>query len=167
MRPSGTSPLLDILRWIDPAWLFLITGLTLIGATVIIAAQQDLTNAQYQRDRALVIESQHLDRVDRYASFLDALEHRDESVVRSMLAIQLNETTAGRSSVDDLRWSEPRDASIFPMLEPDPIRIRAEPEPPESLLGRLATGERSRLWLLAVAAICVLYGLLPPAVPKP
>ena len=33
-----------------------------------------------------------------------------------------------------------------------------------SLLARLTTGERSRLWVLAIGSVLVLVGLLPPSV---
>ncbi|MEO0632304.1 MAG: hypothetical protein AAFY46_16495, partial [Planctomycetota bacterium] len=55
-------------------------------------------------------------------------------------------------------------ASVFAMLEPEP---HAPPEPPahrdeRSRLATWASGERSRLWLMAAGGLGVLIGLMPP-----
>ena len=49
----------------DPGWLFLVGGLVLLGFTVVIPAQTDLAEAQWQRDRALAIEAQRKEVHDR------------------------------------------------------------------------------------------------------
>jgi len=54
-------------------------------------------------------------------------------------------------------------ASPFPGLEPDPIVYPPRPVSLEnpSLLTKLATGERSRLWMIAGGVLSILIGVLP------
>lgn len=157
------SPLVRTLAGFDPGWLFLIAGTALISATLLIAAADDLAEANHQRDRALAAEAVHQERLERHAAFLDAVDRGDESVVRTLAATQLRMTAAGREPLA-LAGPSRVDASVFPGLEPPPVRQPQVRRRPESLLGRWATGERSRLWLLAAGACMVFIGLLPRSV---
>jgi hypothetical protein len=56
----------------DPGWLFLVGGLVLLGFTVVIPAQTDLAEAQWQRDRALAIEAQRKERLFKHERYLAA-----------------------------------------------------------------------------------------------
>ena len=134
-----------------------------MGATVLIPAQDDMTEARWKRDRAVAIERNRLERLDHYGAYLEALERGEDSVVLSLAAAQLNMAPEGHQPVSALSDPSRRDASVFPSLEPDPPEL---PLPPDrthrSKLAMLATGERSRLWLIAGGALCVMIGLLPP-----
>jgi hypothetical protein len=156
-RPRG--PLFRL----DPGWLFLCPGLVLLGATVLIPAQDDLAAARWKRDRAVAIEMNRLERLDHYGAYLGALDRGEDSVVLSLAAAQLNMAPEGHQPVSALSDPSRRDASVFPSLEPDPPVL---PPPPDqshrSKLATLATGERSRLWLIAGGALCIMVGLLPP-----
>lgn len=159
MASRATQPLFRL----EPGWLFLLPGLALLGATVLIPAQDDLNEARWKRDRAVAIESNRLDRLDHYGSYLEALDRGEDSVVLSLAAAQLNMAPEGRQPVIALSDASRRDASVFPSLEPDPPALPPAPDlSNRSRLARLATGARSRLWLIAGGALCVMLGLLPP-----
>jgi len=153
-RPGG-------LFRIDAGWLFLLSGLAVMCAAVLIPAHDDLAYARYERDRARAIESWHAQRVENYAEYLDALREGDETLVMSLAAMQLNMIPAGsRPLVTSVR-PQATSASVFPELEPSFIK----PEPPEfyeSKLRSWATDSRYRLWMIAGGAMLVLFGLLPP-----
>jgi hypothetical protein len=155
--------LVRTLARLDASWLFLIAGTALIAATLLIAAADDLAEANHQRRRALAAEAAHQERLERHAAFLDAVDRGEESVVRTLAATQLRMTASGR---EPLALAGPTrvDASVFPGLEPPPMAAPSVRLRPDSLLGRLATGERSRLWLLAAGASMVFIGLLPRSV---
>lgn len=149
----------------DPGWLFLISGVAVLAATVLIPARHELAVAEWARDRALAIEKHRTDRLNRYATYLQAVERGDESVLLSLAASQLNKSPIDR--VPLMAASDPgvTNASVFPDLEPEPVKIPERPVINESssLLTRWTTHEKWRLWLLAGGMLCVMIGLLPPS----
>lgn len=129
---------------------------------VLIPAHDDLAMTQYERDRARAIERWHARRVENYAKYLDALRDGDETLVRSLAAMQLNLIPAGsRPLVTSVR-PQGMSASVFPELEPA-FEHPATPELYDSTLRRWATDSRHRLWMIAGGAMLVLFGLLPPS----
>jgi hypothetical protein len=151
---------------IDPGWLFLVAGLALLGATVLIPATEDLARARVQRDRALAVEQHRLDRLDRYERFLADLEAAEPSLVFALAERQLNQIPEGRDTIPGTGGDRAADnLSIFPALEPPPVRL-PEYTPSTSLLARWTSNPRTRLLLVAAGGICVLIGLLPPARPR-
>ncbi|MFG0291646.1 MAG: hypothetical protein ACF8MJ_00665 [Phycisphaerales bacterium JB050] len=160
---SGRSPRRSrALFRIDAGWLFLLSGLAVMCAAVLIPAHDDLALTQYERDRARAIETWHASRVENYAKYLDALREGDETLVMSLAAMQLNLIPANSTPLVTSVRPQGRSASVFPDLEPTFV----QPKPPEfydSTLRRWATDGRSRLWMIAGGAMLVLFGLLPPS----
>ncbi|HBS29143.1 MAG TPA: hypothetical protein DEB06_06755 [Phycisphaerales bacterium] len=150
---------------LDPGWLFLIAGLALLSATVMIPAADDLAEARWHRDRAIAVERWRAQRLANHSDYADALNRRDPSLVLSLAATQLNLAPAGRSvMVDASSPGRMPSASVFPGLEPRFVPA-SRPDRPGSLLQRLATGAQTRLWLFIAGAMLVLIGLLPPSEP--
>jgi hypothetical protein len=149
---------------IDAGWLFLLAGLAILVSTMLIPAYDDLAEAEWQRDRAVAIERHRLDRLGRYGAYLDAVQRGEESVVLSLAAEQLNKVPVGWRPLGQVPDPALRGASVFPPLEPPPLRVEPRLRV-DSLLSRLATGEQSRLWMLVAGSVCVLLGVLPPARP--
>ncbi|MFZ4573500.1 MAG: hypothetical protein ACOYN0_03820 [Phycisphaerales bacterium] len=147
---------------IDAGWLFLIAGLALLGATVLIPAADDLAEAKWIRDRALAVEAHLGARLARYEEYLGALENRDPSLVLSLAASQLNLIPADTAVVPGLEIAPDTEASVFPALEPPPL-VLPERKAIDSRLQRWTTGNQTRVWLLAASALLVLVGLLPPS----
>ncbi len=146
----------------DPGWLFVMAGVLLLGATVLIPAADDLSEAQFLRDRAKLIQQHRQSRIDRYREYLNALSSKDRQLVVALAASQLNEIPADRRVMD--AWPDARiaDASVFPALEPPPLAL-PQRQHVESTLMRWTTQEKSRLWVIASGAGLVLFGLLPRA----
>lgn len=148
----------------DAGWLFLLPGLAILAAAVLIPAYDDLQEANWARDRAAAVEKHRLERIDRYGTYLDALEREDPSVVTSLAASQLNMVPETFEPIAPPTDPGQLNASVFPLLEPDAF---SDPElPPKrnrSTLERLATGSSTRLWLIAGGALCVIIGLMPPS----
>lgn len=153
----------------DPGWLFLIVGIVTVAATVVIPAQHDLENTRWQRDKALAVERQRQERVSNYGEYLAALKKQDESVVLSLATVQLTKSPENRVPLLDAPDPARTSASVFPSLEPSPVR---EPPPPTagrraSTLDLWTTNPSTRLWLLAGGVLCILIGLLPAAKAAP
>jgi hypothetical protein len=164
-EPAGEAPRpapTPLFRF-DPGWLFLLSGIALVAATVLIPAQHDLDMAHWQRDRAVAIEKHRQERLLRYGSYLDALKRQDESVVLSLTAMQLNQSPIDRVPLTPLADPAMTSASVFPSLEPDALTLPPKPEitPESSRLMRWTTSDGTRLWLLAGGVLCILIGLLP------
>ncbi len=145
----------------DLGWLFLLPGIVLIAAAVLIAAEDDLYEAKFRRDGALAIEARHAERVERYAAYLDAVKRRDPTVMRSLVVGQLNSefTDLVEARLPGVPVYD--STEVFASLEP-PDPALAHRERVDSVLARWATDNGSRVWLLASGALCVFVGLLPP-----
>jgi hypothetical protein len=135
--------------------------LVVLCATILIPAIDDVDEAKWQRDRVLAIEQHRLQRLQNYIDYLDAVDRGDESVVLSLVATQLNMIPEEALPIEPPADPGRTTASVFPELEPPPLRLLdAPPRQDRSLLTRLATGDRSRLWLIVLGAIALLVGLL-------
>lgn len=150
----------------DPGWLFLFAGLAILAAAVLIPAAEALDEARYARDRALVAEQHRIARLERHSAYLGALHERQPALIAQLRAIQLNKYAEGMRPLGTLDIDPGRaSASVFEMLEPPLPAL--PPEPPHraqrSTLAKLATGESARLWLIAIGALSILLGALPPA----
>ncbi|MFM9994858.1 MAG: hypothetical protein ACKVU4_03550 [Phycisphaerales bacterium] len=148
------------LATIDPGWLFLIAGLALLAATMLIPAFDELDDVRWQRDRALAVEHHRIDRLDRHAEYLGALHREEPALLISLAASQLNQIPQGKTPVLETAIDATSSASVFGALEPPPALL-PERRRVGSILERLATGERTRPWLLGAAGMCLLFGLLP------
>lgn len=150
---------------LDPGWLFLISGLVILAATVLIPAKNDLDEARFYLDRALAVEKHRLDRIERYVGYLDALDKGDEGTILALAAMQVNKTPDGNVL---LMPEEPsrRSASVFSQLEPPPM-VLPERRVERSRLETWCLSDTPRLIMTAAGAMCVLIGLLPPTLKKP
>ncbi|MEK6702164.1 MAG: hypothetical protein AABZ53_07870 [Planctomycetota bacterium] len=144
----------------DPGWLFLLAGLALLVSTALIPAVDDLGRARWLRDRALVIEQHRVNRVTRHEEYLEALKSKDQGLLLTLAATQLNQIPTDRDPLAEVTDSKGAGASVFPALEPDALPLPTEHKV-HSLLHHFATGERTRLWMIGIGAVMVLIGLLP------
>lgn len=157
--PEAGTPRAPI-AYLDPGWLFLLAGLLIIAATVLLPAFEDLNEVRWQRDRAIVAYKHREARNARYLGYLEALQREEPSLVLALAATQLNQIPEGRTLILEPPDPATASASVFTDLEPpDPVmpeRVRAG-----SMLERLTSEERTRPWLIAAGALCLLLGLLP------
>lgn len=146
---------------LDPGWLWLIAGITLVCFTLVIPAQRDLEEARYFRDRVHAAEDHRQDRLARYQNYLGALDRADETLVLSLAAMQLNKAPKGTDLLVPGYDISKRSASVFTNLEPPPLVLPERPKRELSLLEKWTSDDRSRLWLLGGGSLMILIGLLP------
>lgn len=151
---------------LDPGWLFLIAGLGVLGATLLVPAADDLDEARWKRDQALAVETHRSQRLANYHSYLKAVEEGQKPLVMALAASQLNQIPADRSPIPGLTETKHADASVFGALEPEPLVLKDRPQA-ASLLHTLCTDPKLRLWTLAVGAITLMLGLLPASRARP
>ncbi|MBX3318102.1 MAG: hypothetical protein KF902_14695 [Phycisphaeraceae bacterium] len=162
MRFRITTTVAPIL---DPGWLFLLAGVTIIGATMLIPAADDLAEARWQRERALTQERRRQERLENYQRYLDALERGNPRLALSLAASELNMIPVDRDPLPGMPRGMADSATIFNALEPPPI-IWAERPLPDSILYRWTTNDAKRLWLIAGGALACFCGLLPASRPR-
>jgi hypothetical protein len=151
----------------DPGWLFLIAGIAVLVATVLIPAADELGEVRLQRDRALALERHRAERISRYEAYLQALEAQEPSLVMALAQSQLNQIPQGRALIIErpaplIGAGAAVSASVFADLEPPPPKL-PERARVDSVLQRWASSEMLRPWLIAGGAVCLLIGLLPRA----
>ena len=153
------SPTRQPLFRFDPGWLFLIPGIALLMACVLIPAEHDLEGLRRNVVR-MEAETAHADaRLDAYGDFFDDLEAREPALVRRLAAGQLNlveadatplmVSTALVAPVSD--WIERTVPPKAELIEPEHM------EP--STLTRWAMG-RGRLWVIGAGTLAIFVGLL-------
>jgi hypothetical protein len=159
MNRDPTHPLPAV---IDPGWLFLVAGIGIIAATVLIPAQEDLDEARWKREVALGHEFHRRERINRYEEYVSALDRREPSLVYALAASQLNEIPEDRGVIGGLGDARSANVSVFPALEPPPMES-TERRKTVSYLQKLTTQDSTRLWMLAGGMACVMIGMLPSA----
>ncbi|MEM1165689.1 MAG: hypothetical protein AAGI30_05295 [Planctomycetota bacterium] len=160
--PDARRPLFGF----DPGWLWLISGLVLLVAAAVTPAADDVRHAELARDRALAAETREADRLNRYSRYADALASPTDDLVISLAQSHLGLAPASRHVVVSGPAIGDRWAGLPDHLEPAAIAPIDRP-PPDSLLHRITSTDRSRLLLSAFALLCVMYGLLPSTRPSP
>lgn len=165
MSPHGGRARGPLFR-VDPGWLFLFAGAVLLISTVLIPAMDDLAEAKWERDRALAVERHRTKRLENYAAYIDAIKRRDPTLVQWLAATQLNLMPTDKQIILPEPELLAHGGAPFGDLEPPPELVR-DPVLPDSILHRLATNERVRLWVIAIGAMSMLVGLLPTGKRRP
>lgn len=149
-----------ILRTIfDPAWLFLLPGLAILSAGVLIPAQDRLDQARWQRDRARAMLTHAQERLERSRILADALHRQDPTLARALAAGQLNLVPSTDPALPSLVLASSRPTTdILASLEPPMPELPAR-ERRDSRLTRLLMDPPTRLWTMAAGAFLVAIGL--------
>jgi hypothetical protein len=142
---------------LDAGWLYVLAGLALCAAGILVPARRDLEDLRRQRDRLADERAIGDERLHAYETFLHLLDEDDPSLIRRLAAAQLNLVPADEKPV---LMAASRTATVTKWIDENVQTRRAEVAPaPETLLGRLVGG-RGRLWVLAAGVVVVFVGLL-------
>lgn len=147
---------MKLLRF-GPGWLFVLAGLALCAAGILIPAQSDLKQLQNQRDQLLHEEAILSKRIEARAEFLEQIEKQDPALINRLAVSQLNLIPAqGTPVLIAPSVGDPIDKWVDATIIAEPLQSRATIQ---STLSQLAQG-RYRLWLLASGVVCAFAGLL-------
>jgi hypothetical protein len=149
----------------DPGWLFVVAGLLLVGAVVLVPAWRDVERL---RGQVAVLERRAeqataRDRTGRET--LESLKHavraEDSTVYNRLVSWQWNLVPLG----DEAIIRETHDSGIPGWVEArTPVPPPVAQEIPPTRLERLLTGP-VRPWILAAGGMCLLVGII--ALPLP
>lgn len=162
------------------AWLFLISGMLLIGGVMLFEPQQRLRELEHERDLAYQQAAGPANERQALEALLDGLHHYNPVVLESLALIfrhqQRWDTQA--IAIDDPHVMMAAGESLVFGDEPSPIRQwagmvsqsrRPQVAPPSAVMTtweRVSTG-RNRYAVLALGIVCLLIGLVPPRESKP
>lgn len=141
----------------DPGWLFLLAGLAVCAAGVLLPGEADRHEIAARLAGIRAEEAYTVERLDAHARFLDAVERGDPGVLRRLAAAQLNVMPAGDTPI--------LLASASSETVEDWIDAAATYHPPDeddhavSRLEQLASGPR-RLWIIGAGVLAVFIGLI-------
>jgi hypothetical protein len=142
---------------LDAGWLYVLAGLALCAAGILVPARRDLEDLRHQRDRLADERAIGDERVEAYETFLRMLEDDDPALIRRLAAAQLNLVPADETPV---LMAASRTATVTKWIDQEVRDRQPAPTPPaETLLGRLVGGP-GRLWVLGAGVVVVFVGLL-------
>jgi len=152
-----------------PGWILLLSGLALLGVTLLAPAWTSQQQLVWQRD---VMQAQftHLQaQQQRYAEFYEAIQNDDPVLLEHLAYTQMRFKPAGKQllEMDRSERMEQLSASIAAWLHKPLPRVGRQIEPlmgTDTALTRLTTGS-SRFVLYAVAIGCLGTGLASRGVP--
>ncbi len=147
---------------LDPGWLFVLAGLALCAAGLLVPAQQDLRSMRGQLDQLAHERHLRAARLEAHASFLAKIEQGEPAVVRRLAAAQLNLIPAGDRPV--LLASSRNDSVTEWVNRTVAAATPPASTPPDTWLARMTGGGR-RLWILAGGIFVIFVGLLIDAGP--
>ncbi|MCI0364652.1 MAG: hypothetical protein L0Y44_00355 [Phycisphaerales bacterium] len=160
MRPA-TLPLFKL----DPGWLFIVAGLAICVAGILLPAHGDLEALEHQLAQLHIEEEYANARLRAHADFMDQVDRADPALVRRLAAAQLNLVPAGDTPILlAATESSPVTDWIDATVDRD---IRPQKPVATSMLSRLANGPH-RLWLFGGGIMSVFIGLmLSPGASRP
>jgi hypothetical protein len=142
---------------IDLGWFYLICGLTLTVAAIIIPAKEDLLQLELKRD-AIVCDLDGLrSQIEVYKQFLDDLKDSDSEIHDKVAEMQFNLTSNGAPIVIDMSASQTPLAWLSKRARK--AKVLEVEHNHASLLTSIVQG-RGRLWLIACGAFLMFVGLV-------
>ncbi len=143
---------------IDAGWLFVIAGLAVCGAALLVPAQQDLDVARTQQAQLKVHSMASTRQLVAYDTVLRGLLDRDPLLMRRLAANHLNLLPEGETPI----LLDPAGAEgSFDQWVQDATRVEIEPDSvaSDTLLARISSGPY-RLLVIAGGILCLFVGTL-------
>lgn len=137
-------------------------GLVIVVAAFLLPMQEELRLTRLERDRTLYLEQVENQRIDRYKAFLNDLASPDEQTIELLAMTQLGMIPADRAAI--VMPGQRDDTLLLDAIEPR-VEPFSETMRPRTRLENLFSHPRSRIWVLGLGLVAVLYGLLPATKP--
>lgn len=152
--PQSAQP--SPLARLSPGWPFLIAGLVVVAAVMLVPAWRDVQNVRMERDRLQAVVDYEARRVAATEEMLEALASGDPELERRLIAWQLNLLPVGDVAIA----REVHAGGVLGWIDDtvDPVAAVAA-APAVSTLEWIVSGP-ARLWVLAVGVLLVFLGLV-------
>jgi len=151
---------------LSPGWPFLLAGLAVVAAVMLVPAWRDVQDVRLERDALQAVVQYEARRVAATERMLASLESGDPTLLRRLVGWQLNLVPNGDVAIARdvhaggiLGWI---DGTVEPVMA-------SAPSPIVSRLESIVSGP-ARLWMLAAGVLLVFVGLVgfgPPQIGEP
>ena len=160
MRDESRAPLFRF----DPGWPFVIAGLLILAAGILIPGHRELLELRGELVRQETREQVAFEQLRAYDEFLAGVRETDPEVIRRLAMAHLNKIPAGEES---LLLTPGMNQTVGEWIESSiPDRTVVVPPYPDTVLARWALGP-GRLWMLGVAVMLLFVGfVLGPSTPS-
>lgn len=160
MRDESRVPLFRI----DPGWPFVIAGLLLLAAGILIPGHRELLELKGELLRQETREQAAFEQLRAYDEFLAGVRESSPEIVRRLAMAHLNKIPAGE---DSLLLTPGMNQTVGEWIESSiPDRTVVVPPYPDTVLARWALGP-GRLWMLGVAVMLLFVGFVAgPSTPS-
>lgn len=153
---SSHNPQGSPLARLSPGWPFLLAGLAVVAAVMLVPAWRDVQNVRLERDDLQSVVQYEARRVAATESMLASLESGDPALRRRLVGWQLNLLPKGNVAIGRdvhaggvLGWI---DATVEPVVASSPTAV-------VSRLESIVSGP-ARLWMLSAGVLLVFVGLV-------
>jgi len=144
------------LAWLSPGWPFLIAGLAVVAAVMLVPAWRDVQDVRLERGRLQAVVDYEGRRVEATHSMLAALHAGDPELQRRLIAWQLNLLPAGDVAIA----REVHAGGVLGWIDDTVEGVTAPPlAPAVSRLESIVSGP-ARLWMMAAGVLLVFVGLV-------
>jgi hypothetical protein len=141
---------------LSPGWPFLIAGLAVVAAVMLVPAWRDVQDVRLERDRLQAVVDYEGRRVEATRSMLAALHTGDPDLQRRLIAWQLNLLPAGDVAIA----REVHAGGVLGWIDDTVEPVTAPPlAPAVSRLESIVSGP-ARLWMMAAGVLLVFVGLV-------
>jgi len=149
----------------DPGWLFILCGLFICSASLLVPAHRELEESRRQLEDVKSQEQWAVQRLAAYDEFMNQLDSEDPGLIKRLASRSFNMLPEGDTPVlMDVGASE---ASIEQWIESTiAAPERAGPAGSSSMLAAISTGPY-RPWFLACGVACIFIGLLTSIETRP
>lgn len=160
MRDESRAPLFRF----DPGWPFVIAGLLILAAGILIPGHRELLELRGELVRQETREQVAFEQLRAYDEFLTGVRETDPEVIRRLAMAHLNKIPTGEES---LLLTPGMNQTVGEWIESSiPDRTVVVPPYPDTVLARWALGP-GRLWMLGVAVMLLFVGfVLGPSTPS-
>jgi hypothetical protein len=153
---NGSSPIARVLAVLSPGWLFLLGGVLVVGAAMLLPAWRDVQTVRFERDQLAAQVDVASQRLAATYSIRDTLRRGDPELKQRLIAWQHNRLPVGDTALAReiytagvLGWIDSTVPAVADVASP-PVPTRLE---------RLVSGP-TRLWMLGAGVLMVFVGLV-------
>ncbi|MDG1838866.1 MAG: hypothetical protein P8I91_08710 [Phycisphaerales bacterium] len=153
---NGTSPIARLLAVLSPGWPFLLGGVLVVGAAMLLPAWRDVQSVRFERDQLAAQVDTASQRLAATYSIRESLRRDDAELKQRLIAWQHNRLPVG----DIALAREIYTAGVLGWIDstvPAVAEVAIPPVP--TRLERLVSGP-SRLWMLGAGVLMVFVGLV-------
>ena len=153
---DGISPIARVLAELSPGWLFLLGGVLVVGAAMLLPAWRDVQTVRFERDQLAAQVDVASQRLAATHSIRDSLRRDDAELKQRLIAWQHNRLPVG----DTALAREIYTAGVLGWIDSTVPAVAevAIPRVP-TRLERLVSGP-PRLWMLGAGVLMVFVGLV-------